>query len=851
MDLNKLVSDFKHNQFKTEDDIKLHFFSEIANPILQETNPLLQKAFRSESYLKAGGRPDATFINVLFEYKSYGKFDSSKGIKEAVYGRNKADCGLYDYLLSGADIKKSDDEEEMVRKISSGIGIGFDGKSLIFARFAMSPQKEIVDSSKINVTIPRKMNVSFLYKVTPLEVGIKKLALIFRQTEKISLNKQTLCTIFNTKNSYVRDSILEIYNAADKNINDINCVNSRIRILYKEWDKIFGKMYGEDEEATDFTEVTSKIREAYGLEKDSNIDSKLYLFSLQTFFNIFLKLLVYSFLARLIDPLFIQKDKLDKKEIQDLFDGISDGNNVFVNNFFEAHFLEWFIYTSDDFGVNIVNKTLDIIGKFDLSTFVLRPENVQDILQELYMELIPAEMRHLMGEYFSPDWIVEHVLDMAKYHGDISKKLIDPCAGSGSFLIQAIKRIIKEKNGTVSREDINIITHNVVGFDINPISVIAAKANYILILFSAYFEHFDENFGSPISIPVFIADSILAPIVYSEQNRNTLVLDTTVGKLEIPKFDTYDKGAEFLGELSKYIDDRVMSSKYNTFINYVLGKKLIKSKDKSIVKKLFDDLCKLHKGGLDSFWPIIFRNSFAPIMQSDKYDFVVGNPPWIAWKGMSRSYREGTLEVWKSYGIFEKNAYDKKTTHDDFGMAVTYVAMDQYLKEGGTMVFLLPASFLKATKGGEGFRRFEIVRKNQSVPFKVDTVHDFSGVSLFTVPTVAIKFIKGKKMEYPMASYRFYTQIGKKSKIDSHKDWVQVSDSLEYEDVYAQPVNRNDLQSSWLTLKNMDFANNVLDVSKPRHYKGRKGIEPAGAKGVYVLKKPEKVNGASGYIYIE
>ena len=38
----------------------------------------------------------------------------------------------------------------------------------------------------------------------------------------------------------------------------------------------------------------------------------------------------------------------------------------------------------------------------------------------------------------------------------------------------------------------------------------------------------------------------------------------------------------------------------------------------------------------------------------------------------------------------------------------------------------------------------------------------------------------------------------------------------------------------------MEFANKVLDSSKPRHYSGRKGIEPAGAKGIYLLKKPIK-----------
>ena len=58
-------------------------------------------------------------------------------------------------------------------------------------------------------------------------------------------------------------------------------------------------------------------------------------------------------------------------------------------------------------------------------------------------------------------------------------------------------------------------------------------------------------------------------------------------------------------------------------------------------------------------------------MLKQKFDYVVGNPPWIAWKSMSKDYRDGTVDVWKSYGIFEKNAYDKKTTHDDFGMIVS------------------------------------------------------------------------------------------------------------------------------------------------------------------------------------
>ena len=63
-------------------------------------------------------------------------------------------------------------------------------------------------------------------------------------------------------------------------------------------------MYGEDDEATSFTEVSSVIKETYGYSEDVTIDSKVYLFALQTFFNMFLKLLIYSFLAQLVSPTF-------------------------------------------------------------------------------------------------------------------------------------------------------------------------------------------------------------------------------------------------------------------------------------------------------------------------------------------------------------------------------------------------------------------------------------------------------------------------------------------------------------------------------------------------------------------
>lgn len=852
MDLKELELNFKKNVFKNEDDIKIHFHTSIIKPLLLKLNPEMAGQYHSEDRLKAGGRTDATFQNISFELKREGYFSKKSGIDEALYGRGNNDHGLYDYIISNSDITDTDKEEEIVKKILSGIGVGFDGKQFIFARFIPSSQKSKINTTKINLDIPFPLNLNFQFELKDFQTGLKRLALLVKQTEKYSLTKQKLCEIINPKSAYVKESINLIYKNLEENLDTNGNFNNRVKTLFDEWDRVFGVMYGEDEEATDFTEVSSKIRDMYGIDELTDIESKKYLFSMQTFFNIFLKLLVYSFLSQLVDPMFTTQEELTKDQINRLFDGSTIDSCKLVNNFFESHFLEWFTFTADvnnpenSFDVALINTTLSVVNKFDLSTFVLRPENVQDILQEVYMGLIPAEMRHLMGEYFSPDWIVEHALDMVGYTGDLEKSLIDPTAGSGSFLTQSIKRVIAKNNGVLTKEEIVKISQNIVGFDVNPISVVAAKANYILVTFSAYFDNCDEEFGDSVSIPIFIADSILAPVVYTEDNDSTLKLETSVGVIEIPKFDSFAKGNEFLKLLNQSIDDR---GSYEIFESLALGKQLIRAEDVPVVKKLFSRLSVLHRASKDSFWPIIFRNSFAPVMIKDKFDYVVGNPPWIAWKAMSKSYRTGTLSIWQSYGIFEKNAYDKKTTHDDFGMAVTYVAVDQYLKIGGHMVFLLPASFLKSTKGGEGFRKFNIIRNNQSIPFKVEEVHDFSGVSLFSIPTAAVKFSKGESMFYPMNKYRVYKQKGRKSSIDSHASWTYVNSIIEYKDLLAQPVDKEDVQSAWLTLESMEFANNVLDPTIKRVYRGRKGIEPAGAKGVYILKHPQKDK--DGFLKIE
>lgn len=860
----KLQKDFTSHNLNGEDDIKVHFYADVLQPMINYFSPEMIASFKSEASFFKGGRADATIQNISFEYKDYAMFDKKKGVDEALFGRNlsggKQDRGLHDYIISNAEISSLDPEDVTVKKLLNGYGVGFDGKSFLFARYVPTAHNELLDVSKTQYKGQEfSLPVKFSYEHVDFNQGLYKLALLFQQSEKLALTKGNLLNKITPKSKFVQDSIWKLYNSLDKavtfNPKDKKLYMPRVATLFDEWDRVFGTLYGNEDEETDFTSIIPAIKELYNIPDEEEIDYKKYLFSLQTFFNIFLKLLVNSFLSRLINPMFAGTTNLGKTEITALFSGKNNAQNKFVKNFFEWHFLEWFTFkTYNDEDIEVVNDILNVINEFDMSTFVLKPEAVQDILQETYMELIPKEVRHIMGEYFSPDWAVERVLDNAGFTGeDLKKTLIDPCCGSGPFITQALKRVIEKKDGhALTKSDIVSLSQNICGFDINPISVVSAKANFILTVFSSYFSKYNgEDFGEAIDVPIYIADSVLAPVVYSEKNEESIVVETSIGEFELPKFQSIEKSNAFLRILSNTVDDEKKKMQgFNIFWNQVRGLGLVDEKYRGIVENLFNQLIELHQAGHDSFWPIILMNSFAPTMITKKFDYVVGNPPWIAWKSMSKSYRDGTLEVWQSYNIFNKNAYDKKTTHDDFGMAVTYVAVDQYLKEGGNLSFLLPASFLKSTKGGEGFRKLDIVRNGQEIPFAITHVDDFSDVKLFTIPTIALVINKGKQMTYPLKDYIAWTQKGRKSVIDSHKKWFEVVKMFTNERLMAQPVDKKDNQSAWITLPDLIFADKVLTADVERNYRGRKGIEPAGAKGVYVLKTPRKAEKV-GELYIE
>jgi len=164
----------------------------------------------------------------------------------------------------------------------------------------------------------------------------------------------------------------------------------------------------------------------------------------------------------------------------------------------------------------IIEHLLNLQNTEDISTSKEDfSQNKIDLIGDVYQNIVSIAHRKNLGEFYTPIHIVNYILNGVGYtfEGNIdSKKLIDISCGSGSFIIQAIKVLIKHllskfKTQNISdltaekaKKIINIITDNIYGIDINPIACILCQINIYLIIFDLLkvIIKADENYELPI-----------------------------------------------------------------------------------------------------------------------------------------------------------------------------------------------------------------------------------------------------------------------------------------------------------------------------------------------------------------
>ncbi|MCC6005094.1 MAG: N-6 DNA methylase, partial [Thermofilum sp.] len=506
----------------------------------------------------------------------------------------------------------------------------------------------------------------------------------------------------------------------------------RARDLFEDWMRLFKQATGYKPEEL---EELPKLAEEYGLGKSVDYDALI--FSIHTYYALIMKLLaaevaylygggkyLKSYVAEL-DHKYTERG-LDglREELVELESGGLFKKLLGIENFLEGDYFSWYLDELDDKLADCIAEVARKLQEYAVATPQLEPEFARDLLKRLYQHLVPSELRHKLGEYYTPDWLANLVLDEVGLSLDKLKEMgeedplkplklrvLDPACGSGTFLILYISRLRRyAEEHYLTDQLLNYVLENVVGFDLNPLAVLTARTNYLLAIADLL-----TYAKGKVEIPVYLADSILLE-QRSQLTGLVYVLRTVVGEFQVPK-NVVDKGllTEVLSEVSNALKNKYTSQDFEERLK--LRFKQLDETEASLLKDLYAKLLMLEEEGRDEVWLSILKNAFAPILKG-RFDYVVGNPPWVNWENLPERYREASKSLWEYYGLVKRDSkIGLGKVKRDLAMLFLVRCFDLYLREGGRLGFLMPFTVFK-TEAGAGFRDF-LARKS-----KIHVIHD-------------------------------------------------------------------------------------------------------------------------------
>ena len=168
-----------------------------------------------------------------------------------------------------------------------------------------------------------------------------------------------------------------------------------------------------------------------------------------------------------------------------------------IHGVVEADFFDWVLEIGG--GENFIRALARRLARFDWKTVQ------QDILKVLYELVIGTETRKQLGEYYTPDWLAEKMVD--ETIGDpLQLRVLDAACGSGTFLFHAVRKYIAaaEAASTSLADTLDGVTKHVFGMDLHPVAATLARVTYLLAIGRSRLT--DPSRGS-IQIPVYLGDS--------------------------------------------------------------------------------------------------------------------------------------------------------------------------------------------------------------------------------------------------------------------------------------------------------------------------------------------------------
>ncbi|UBF20938.1 type IIG restriction modification enzyme [Haloarcula virus HCTV-8] len=424
--------------------------------------------------------------------------------------------------------------------------------------------------------------------------------------------------------------------------------------------------------------------------------------------------------------------------------------------------------TRDRFSRAIAHVFFSVL-KFDFE------EIEGDLLGDLYQHYFDPETRKALGEFYTPQPVIDYIMDGVDYNVGVSgERLIDPSCGSGTFLVEAVNRYIEDVRRYNDDPDWEehltdlCTTPHIVGLDIHPFAVLMAQIRFMVAILPEYRDAKEENRDFTIRrLPIYRTDTLrnereLTGIDLGNDGQKQMTLDGVTDDnqdvkipvplpVEVDEDEVEETEDGFLVQrvrMPLYDTARLNASIHN-FGEYFAALQGVLD----VVKWYMEEETWEYSGGLEQgiyrytnqeydgieefFAPYvddilntvqylreehgdgrlfkIFEDTVLALVVKNymDYDYVVGNPPYVRIQHLP-DQQKAMLE----------QLYDSTTGNYDLYCPFYERGLD-FLKDGnGKLGYITPNQFM-VTDYGEGIRRV-LLRDS-----RLDEIYDFRDSGVF------------------------------------------------------------------------------------------------------------------------
>lgn len=479
-------------------------------------------------------------------------------------------------------------------------------------------------------------------------------------------------------------------------------------MLRSEWVELFRLAHEDQSQQRRIVERRAVLSEIFDYKITEASLEYQSLFCLHTAYAIILKFIAYRVVCDVKFNTVLQDFKsvaTSESDILRIFCAALEDGEIFrqigILNLLEGDFFSWYA-DKRQWNDNIADEIRGVaqtLSRYEDVKSVFSENNAVDLFRSLYEATVPQTVRASFGEFYTPFWLAQHVVESANFPA-VSSSALDPCCGSGTFLIAAIGALRSEKRSTPWSA--SEIMNRVAGIDLNPLAVLTARIHYFIHI-ADLIEEEDLN---EFVIPVFLGDASNVPTIITENGIPFIHYELKTLKtpltINIPQ-RMCDDFVEFSRTMFAF-ESLVHNGDYNE-ARLLLVDAAVKSEKSALVAEkvgaLADQLIELERKEWNGIWARIITN-FVATSQIGPFDTIIGNPPWIDWKSLPSGYREKIKNLCIDKGLFS-GAGRTGGINLNVCALITHVAATNWLSHNGRLAFLMPKELINQASY-EGWR---------------------------------------------------------------------------------------------------------------------------------------------------